>query len=108
MPLHVACQQGDLNLVQTLIDHNALVNVQTKDGVTPLFIAAAKGHTLILKSLIEHGADINIPRKDNHETALCIASQEGHLDVVQLLAQQNINLHSVDAYGFNAAAYAMI
>ncbi len=43
--------------------------------------------------LIQNGADVNVCRKgQEHRTALNIASKKGHVDVVNLLIQNNANM----------------
>ena len=50
-------------------------------GVTALYAAAMKGRPEIVRLLLEWGAPVN-QANDHGDTALCIASQEGHCDCI--------------------------
>ena len=57
---------------------------QCDDGKTDIIRAAGKGQIAVVKCLIKKGANVNA--KDNEGwTALKIASQDGHVGVVQIL-----------------------
>jgi ankyrin repeat protein len=76
--LHSACLQGNLSLVNHLLDHGADINVVcsiTED--TALTMAANRGYVAIAHRLIEAGAD--------PANALEEAEDQGRLDICQLL-----------------------
>ena len=57
----------------------------TKVGNTPLIVASAKGHVEIVKLLLGvEGIEINQPA-NNGVTALGLAKQQEHTEIVQLL-----------------------
>ncbi|MCH8322007.1 MAG: ankyrin repeat domain-containing protein [Proteobacteria bacterium] len=56
-------------------------------GLTPLHAAAWEGRTEAVEWLIANGADIEAERKEPNKTAILIAAERGHLDIVQLLAK---------------------
>ena len=52
-PLHVACRQGNLDIVRFLaIERRCEVNIQNKNRETPLHIACDRGHFGIFKVLV--------------------------------------------------------
>jgi ankyrin repeat protein len=52
-PLFVACEYGQVDVVQYLIEHDADLNLdRLGDGATPLYIASEKGHLNIVDILI--------------------------------------------------------
>ena len=61
LPLHEACNHGNLEVVRILLDNGASVNDPGGprcDGVTPLIDAAVNGHVDIVKLLVEKGANV--------------------------------------------------
>eukprot|EP01125_Pyxidicula_operculata_P010578 TRINITY_DN3478_c4_g1_i2.p1 TRINITY_DN3478_c4_g1~~TRINITY_DN3478_c4_g1_i2.p1 ORF type:complete len:230 (-),score=35.23 TRINITY_DN3478_c4_g1_i2:180-869(-) len=62
-PLHYACDAGNLELCELLLNYSPNVNKQDNEGQTPLHYACICEHTDIISLLIKHGADVNI--KDN-------------------------------------------
>ncbi|KAF7555357.1 hypothetical protein G7Z17_g2226 [Cylindrodendrum hubeiense] len=60
--LHLACQQGRVDLVETLVAHNANVNATCLTGETPLVLACWAADTAkpaleaIVRELVSHGA----------------------------------------------------
>ncbi len=57
-PLHLACEIGNLEMVEALIKAGVDVNFKNK-GLTPLHKAYEKNHLKIVKALIKAGADVN-------------------------------------------------
>lgn len=58
--LHVACQEGHLELVKHLLrKRERHVLEQDSDGLTPLHYASRKGHFHVCKLLLEEGAISN-------------------------------------------------
>ena len=59
---------------------------QMREGDTPLIDAARHGRAADVVALLADGADVNEPKTDGSgATALFIASQEGHTEVVTIL-----------------------
>ena len=52
-PLHVACDNGNIDTVQALLKSHADVNVTNKDGETPLHLACHKDRTDIITDIIQ-------------------------------------------------------
>ena len=73
--LHEACNHGYLEIVKTLIDHGADVNVHGLDGDTPLHDAAANGHEEITIVLIQSGGNPEA-ENDTKETPIEVADEE--------------------------------
>lgn len=57
MPLHVAADFGQAEVVEYLISKGADVNTPDKHGITPLLSACYEGHASCVKLLLEKGAD---------------------------------------------------
>jgi hypothetical protein len=84
-PMVAASSNGQNEAIEFLLDRGADVNTRSGNGWTPLMRAAFFGRTKTVKLLISHGADINAERGD--ETALSLAKQNVHTEVVELLRQ---------------------
>jgi ankyrin repeat protein len=86
--LHAACWYGNLDIVRSLLRHNANVNVATHsgDGTTPLMSACyhptTNEHMDVIRTLIEHNADVNAVRMDDGWTALMLANHPAAVDIL--------------------------
>ena len=57
--LQIAAQQGDLELVKSLIEQGFEINAFDELGMTALHYAAKNEHYEVAAYLIEHGAEVN-------------------------------------------------
>lgn len=83
-PLMVASNKGRLDMVQILLEWNAQVDIQDRDGHTALIFAAYEGHYEIVKALLAKGADVH-KRNMAGETALLFASRKKDNRIIDLL-----------------------
>ncbi len=82
-----AAKSGDVSFLKKNIEADkSWVTKKWPDGTTLLIYAARKGQLKAVKYLISAGADVNASNNDG-ETALSVAEDEGHDDVVDLLKQ---------------------
>jgi ankyrin repeat protein len=80
-----ASNYGHLKVVQALIRAGAEVDcTQDRSDETPLMVASSLGHLQITQELLHAGADRSLKNK-NGQTALDLAREHGHLEVVDLL-----------------------
>ncbi|MEL7061879.1 MAG: ankyrin repeat domain-containing protein [Acidobacteriota bacterium] len=87
-PLEAAVLEGDLEIVQSLLEAGADVNRAVSGGSTPLMSAAATGDEEIAWRLIERGARIRA-RNSEDQTAIDIATNEGFLDLARDMRKFN-------------------
>ena len=92
-PLQDACESGNLEIVQTLIQHNADVDgiSENADGqhFTPLMIAAGYGFSEIAKELLKYGADVNF--SNSYGNSLHLTTKYGHSEIVKILLKNRCN-----------------
>lgn len=103
-----ACAQGDLPVVRRLLRVGANVNFVDDAGETPLFSAASKGCLEIARLLLDAGATTTI-NQGNHEsgrTAFHEGALNGHIDIVQLLLEQGVDINRRTKKGSTALIYA--
>ena len=114
--------EGQVDAVQWLIEHGAIVNPQQNNGGTssqevfgmagkhsqmvnattaqdqggsPLHLASAYNHFKTMQLLIQHGADVNA-RDNGNSTPLHLASRWGGVESVQLLVQHGADVNARD------------
>ncbi len=90
VPLHRAVRNGNLDLIQMLIDRHVDVNIQDDHGYSPMHIAARSGNMQILQLLLASNAKVDILDK-KQETPLHKAASRGHVDIVILLKENGSN-----------------
>ncbi|KAF0723757.1 hypothetical protein Ae201684_017429 [Aphanomyces euteiches] len=97
-PLHWAARFKYIDMLKLLLDYEAKVNAQCRvslkidhnqanfhqKGYTALHWASDRGHFQIVRELLARGADDNI-RDKYGETPLKLASNNGNLDIFELL-----------------------
>ena len=99
--LFAAVEQGNVEVVQALLNHGADVNKSDKHGKTALFAAAGQGNAEVVQALLSHGADVNKSFVLG-KTALHAAVEQGNVEVVQALLSHGADVNKSDADGFTA------
>ena len=99
--LILAIDRERTDIVKTLIDAKADVNIQYEGGYSALIKAIHKENTDIAKTLIEVGAELNIQDEYGY-SALMWASRKGYTNIAQMLIDAGANLNIQD-YGGNSA-----
>lgn len=84
--LHIAAQQGNVNLINLLLSYGAHVNGGTVDLMTPLHEASFGGHPQAVETLIAEGAEVNARNIDG-STPLCFACSKGCIQSTHLLVK---------------------
>lgn len=118
-PFMVACAQGDLELVKTLLAHGADVHLRQADDETPMMLALAARRvnedTIVelLRVLHDAGADVNVVAKYHHlqrtrgGSALHVAVRLGLKKAMAELVSFGIDVNAKDPDGLTALDYAM-
>ena len=93
--LHLACSEGHVNVVQTLIKNNAELNPRDRFEATPLMDALRKGHNECARLVIDHGGVVSY--EDLAAAGeLCEMARTGKVDQLQLLLEGRCNVNAVD------------
>ncbi|EWZ85352.1 hypothetical protein FOWG_11854 [Fusarium oxysporum f. sp. lycopersici MN25] len=82
-PLSWACAQSHLGIAKAIVEGGACKDETNAQGWTLLMNACRKGHAEIARWLVDEGADIHVTAK--RETAISLASENGHVEIVDLL-----------------------
>jgi ankyrin repeat protein len=99
--LHYAALEGELPLLDWLVNHGADLTAVDKLGCTALHLAGQDGTVPVLELLVEHGADITAVDID-HATALHFASANGHIAAMEWLVTHGADLTAVVKTGRTA------
>ena len=57
--LHIAVNEGHLNIAEVVLENNADVDARTKNQRTALHLAAMRGRIEFVKLLLSKGANVN-------------------------------------------------
>jgi ankyrin repeat protein len=74
------------NVARLLLENCADINARTKYHSTPLHLAARRGWAEVVHVLLQHGANV-VLEDSGGRTALQVASNEGHNEIVKLLSE---------------------
>ncbi|KAL7913250.1 ankyrin repeat-containing domain protein [Trichoderma velutinum] len=100
--LHAAChtrpkegKDGDVKMVQLLLDHGADINATGKGQLlgTAFHAACKAGNLKIVRLLLERGADVNL-QGGGYGSALYSACQWGNLEVVRFLLENGVDVNA--------------
>lgn len=97
--LSLAIGNGSPAMVKLLLDAGADANALETTGETLLMSAAAVGVTATVATLLEHGASVDTRDATYDQTALMLASREGHADTVKLLLDNGADPNAATAIG---------
>ncbi len=90
-PLMLAVVICDDQLVTSLIEAGANLNVQNKNGHTALMIAVQNTNDIIVKMLIEAGADLDIQIKNGKTALLQAVAKVENTKIVKMLIANKSN-----------------
>ena len=75
--------------IRSMLKQMGTLEYKTKIGLNPLMEAASEGDVEFGLKLLDHGADANATSANSsRDTALAIASANGHLEYVKLLLER--------------------
>jgi len=83
--LSVACEEGQLDMVEVLLQAMAIVDLEDQYGMTPVLYAAQAGHIDIVKLLYSVKSEVVTKKNLKGDNAVILAAKNNHLEIVQLL-----------------------
>ncbi|KEG14357.1 putative ankyrin repeat family protein [Trypanosoma grayi] len=84
--LHFAAFNGDLDMINMLLEFRPNLELKNYDGNTPLIMAAKMRQHKAIKLLVDAGADVNF-RTPTGGTAAHFSASMGHVDTVRYLVE---------------------
>ena len=97
---------GDIEGVIAALAQGGSVTMRSPKGTTPLLIAANNGHTDICGLLLAHGSNVNEVEPLAKNTALHLASDQGHNASLEALLSWGAEVNSQDHAGWTPFHYA--
>uniref|UniRef100_A0A5K3ETX1 ANK_REP_REGION domain-containing protein n=2 Tax=Mesocestoides corti TaxID=53468 RepID=A0A5K3ETX1_MESCO len=93
--LHYAAENGHVKVCKELLNWGATLGqpLVIEGCKTPLMKAARSGHLEVVQLLVEWGFSVNQPTSQNEATALSLACNGGHVQVVEYLLKNGANPH---------------
>jgi len=96
--MYKACEKGDIEIVQLLIDTPGVYHVDqfmaVRRKISPVYQASYWGKLQVVSFLIKRGASINIAA-EWRDTPLHIACHNGHLEVAKLLLKHGAEIDAL-------------
>ena len=105
LTLFLSCSNTNQENQTSSISEETLDNqaaVEVKEPANSIWISAKKGDIESIKQHIAFGTDLNSKGSSRDETALIIASCQGHSDIVELLINNGVNLDIQNDEGVTA------
>ena len=104
--LILACRNNSISITKLLLRAEANVNAQDNHGITALKMACRLKipNEMLIDLLVQSGAQFVVPGEI--QTALGIAAQGGHTDIVQYLISKGAPVNAQDILGATSLMYA--
>ena len=96
--LHYACDEGNLKIVEILLDANCETDNKNIKKETPLHLSAKRGYFDISKRLIESGANLNAEDSEKN-SPLHYVCRDNYIELLKYFLTKNPKLDEKNIYG---------
>lgn len=100
-PLHVAVENGNLEIVQVLLNAGAKTNSKNYEKRTPLMMLDEDASLELVNVLLRYRAKVNLADKEGN-TALILASEWANAEILQALINSGANVNAINKEGRTA------
>ncbi|KAF9869764.1 hypothetical protein CkaCkLH20_12807 [Colletotrichum karsti] len=90
--LEAACQRGNVEVVQMLLNNGANIKTQNDNGELALQLAILSQNEAIVEMILDRVADVNALSSDS--SALHLASERGYTGIVKILLTRGANVNA--------------
>ena len=91
-PIHVAAEEGNLQMVDKLLDAGATLDSIDRIGRTALSMAANEGRHALVELLLSQGLNVN-GHDDCFCTPLSVVCDNGHVRFAEILLRHDADIH---------------
>lgn len=106
-PLMYACENGNIELANELINRKAEINIKNKEEKIALFIAIENNNLELVNLLLNNKSMVNIQTASIKYTPLMKAVEKGNEEVVKLLLKHQANVNEQNIHGKTALIIAV-
>ena len=96
--LHYACDEGNLKIVEIILDADCDTNIKNINKQTPLYLSAKRGYFDISKKLIESGAEINLEDSEKN-SPLHYICKNNYIELLKYFLTKNPKVDVKNIYG---------
>ena len=105
-PLHAAVENGNIEIIQFLLDSGAKVNIRDFQKRTPLMMMDGDATAEIFDRLIRYGAKVQLVDGEKNTVLQHFVENADNEDIVRLLVSHGINVDAVNKGGETALMVA--
>uniref|UniRef100_A0A1I8F9J1 ANK_REP_REGION domain-containing protein n=1 Tax=Macrostomum lignano TaxID=282301 RepID=A0A1I8F9J1_9PLAT len=87
-PLHVACRNGHVDIVELLLENGADAEAKNEDEETPMHLAAQAGHLQVVRRLLKINLSLAFDEDEDSNTPMHMAALAGQARICQLLIEE--------------------